>query len=146
MGFNFSNTTPSAPTGSLNISWQKDGSGNISANIDATWAVSATIQNPINSQLVLLSQLPVPVTFPSGASASSAIALTAATGSTVYTFYKNGSSFATATFGASDTTASWTQASSESFNGSSDVLKITGPSTADATLASIGITFVGIKT
>lgn len=33
MAINFSNTTPAAPGGNVNVSWQNDGSGNLSAYI-----------------------------------------------------------------------------------------------------------------
>jgi hypothetical protein len=55
VAINFSNTTPAAPTGSTNVSWQNDASGNVSANLPA----SATTQ----PELVLTAQAAnVPVT------------------------------------------------------------------------------------
>lgn len=36
MAVNFSNTVPAAPTGSLNVAWQTDGTGNISAYASAS--------------------------------------------------------------------------------------------------------------
>jgi len=33
MASNFNDTTPAAPAGTTNVKWQKDGSGNISANV-----------------------------------------------------------------------------------------------------------------
>lgn len=91
----------------------------------------------------------VPITtavkFPSGAANSVAKAATAATGSTTYTFKKNGTSFATVAWSASGTTGTWTQASDATF-AAGDMLEIDGPATADATLADIGITLAGVRT
>jgi len=81
--------------------------------------------------------------FPSGAAGSHGNAGSAATGSTTFTAYKNGVSFATFVFGASGDTATVTIGSTTSFNGTSDVLTISGPATADATLANIGLRLSG---
>lgn len=85
------------------------------------------------------------VTFPSGLSPSTATAVTAATGSTVISLQKNGVQFGTITFASSGTSGTFAAASSSSFNGTSDVLSIVGPASADATLADIGIVISGTR-
>jgi hypothetical protein len=124
------------------------------ANLDAIDAFAAragvfsemVFQSGVGTDGMILyrNALPQKALFPAGAASSSAIAGTAATGSTVYSFKKNGVQFATATFAISGTTATWTQASDATFN-AGDVLEIDGPVTADATLADVGITLVGVK-
>lgn len=97
-----------------------------------------------NNQILLRIKLARAVTFPAGASLSQATAGTAATGSTTFTFKKNGSSFATVNFAASGTSGTWTQASDAVF-AAGDTLEIDGPATADATLADIGFTLAGVR-
>ena len=99
----------------------------------------------VNNQVCLYLKLAVGVKFPAGAASSYAVASVAATGSTVYTFKKNGSSFATTTFAGSGTTGTWTQASDSTF-AAGDILEVDGPATADATLANIGLTLYGVRT
>jgi hypothetical protein len=98
-----------------------------------------------NSQILVSTALGIGITFPASATLSFANAKTAATGSTTYTITKNGSSFATVNFAISATTGTFTQASSSTFV-ASDIFEIDGPGTADATLAGVSITFVGLTT
>jgi hypothetical protein len=84
------------------------------------------------------------VVFPASAPNSEAVALVAATGSTTYTFSHNGSSFATCAFSASGTTGAFTQASAQTF-APGDILEVSGPATADATLANVGFTLQGYR-
>lgn len=79
-----------------------------------------------------------------GAPLSRAIAGIAATGSSTFTLSKNGVSFGTFAFGASEPTATFTVASTTSFT-PGDVLTITAPGTQDATLGNIGITLAGLR-
>lgn len=97
-----------------------------------------------NSQVALYQPMPYAITFPAGATGSQADAKTAATGSTTYTFLKNGSQFGSVNFAASGTVGTFTLATATSF-AIGDILEIDGPSVADATLANIGITLVGTK-
>jgi hypothetical protein len=97
-----------------------------------------------NSQVLLRINLARSVTFPASATLSQATASAAATASTTFTFKKNGSSFATVNYGAGNTNGVFTQASSSTFV-AGDLLEIDGPSTADATLADVGLTLVGIR-
>jgi hypothetical protein len=128
------------------------------SNVTLGWAVPlAAAPNLViflpgvgsNNQICLYMVLKRAVTFPAGVgspplvSGSSAVASVAATASTTYTLKRNGSAFATVVFAIGGTTGTFTQASSASFNGSTDILEIDGPATADATLANVGFTFVG---
>jgi hypothetical protein len=77
---NLSNTTPAAPSGSLNIQWQQDGAGNVSANVpgfagiagvNAQVGTSYTVVASDSGKLVTLSNsaavavtLPVATSFP----------------------------------------------------------------------------------
>lgn len=81
--------------------------------------------------------------FLASAAASRTAAKVAATSSTTFTLSKNGTPFATAVFAIAGVTATWTQASDATFNGTTDILEIDGPATADATLANFSITFAG---
>lgn len=96
------------------------------------------------SQKLLRVALARAVTFPASAALSQAVASAAATGSTVFTLSKNGSSFATVTFAASASTGTWVQASDAVF-AAGDVLEIDGPGSPDASLADVGITLAGIR-
>lgn len=148
MAITFNSTTPVAPAGSVNLTWQKDMSGNVSGYIGPGSPQVFTVFLPgvgSNSQVCFYAKLAQAVTFPSGAASSNATAKTAATGSTTYTFSKNGTPFATAVFAGSGTTATFTQASDAVF-AAGDILEIDGPSTADATLANIGLVLYGLRT
>jgi hypothetical protein len=98
-----------------------------------------------NSQLLLRVIPTRSCIFPAGAPRSTGTASANATGNTIYTLAKNGSGFATIQFNSGGVTYTWTQASDATFNGTSDVLTITGPGTADATLADVGILLQGYR-
>jgi hypothetical protein len=97
---------------------------------------------PGNSQLVLRWQAPRAVTIPSGGTNSQASAGTAATASTTFTIKQNGSSVGTIVWSASGTAGAFTISSTINI-AAGDVLTITGPATADATLADVAITLAG---
>jgi hypothetical protein len=97
-----------------------------------------------NNQVCLYLTMDRATIFPAGAPNSYANAVAAATGSTTYTYKKNGSSFATVLFSASGTTGAFTQASDAVF-APGDILELDGPATADATLANIGFTLQGYR-
>lgn len=83
--------------------------------------------------------------FPANAPNATGTASANATANTTYSISKNGSSFATIQFNAGGVTYTWTQASDATFNGTTDVFSITGPATADVTLASVGIMLQGYR-
>ena len=97
-----------------------------------------------NGQILFYNKLDRPTVFPANAPNSFGVAKAAATGSTTFTFKQNGSSFATAVFSVSGTTASFTQASDATF-AVGDILEIDGPGTADSTLANMGLTLQGYR-
>jgi hypothetical protein len=94
---------------------------------------------PGNSQLVLRWQASRAVTIPAGGTNSQASAGSAATGSTTFTLKQNGTSVGTIVWSASGTAGAFTISSTINV-AAGDVLTITGPATADATLADIAIT------
>jgi hypothetical protein len=77
------------------------------------------------------------------ASGSKASAGTAATASTILNLKKNGSSFGTLEFAAAATVGVFTQGTLVNF-AAGDVIQISGPATADATLANISISLKGV--
>lgn len=100
-----------------------------------------------NSQIWFRNILPDAITFPISASLCPPGSASAnATGSTTFTFKKNGTAFATLNYAAGSAVGIWTQAAAASFNGTSDLLEIDGPATADATLADVGFTIRGVRT
>lgn len=150
MSITLNSITPAAPSGGTNVTWQQDMSGNVSGYIPiAGSAFSVGFFNRgvgANSDVYYYGVPQFACKFLAGAAASRSAAKVAATASTTFTFLKNGTPFATLVFAASGTTGTWTQASDEPFNGTTDILEIDGPATADATLASYGITLVGQRT
>jgi hypothetical protein len=83
------------------------------------------------------------ITFRAGLTESAANADTAATASTVFSIKKNGTEFATATFAAAGTTATFACAADANFN-SGDVLTMVAPA-RDDTLSDIAFTIVGFR-
>lgn len=73
-------------------------------------------------------------------------AAAAATGSTVFTIKKNGSTVGTATVSASGTTATFVTSGGGTSFAVDDVMTIHCPDTPDATLADIGFGFFGVRT
>lgn len=98
-----------------------------------------------NSQI--LARIPITrnVTFPAGAANSFAKSSAAATGSTTFTFSKNGVQFASVNFGVGQTVGVFTQAANAVFV-PGDVFELDGPAVADGTLANVGITLSGTRT
>lgn len=135
----------SSVTGPVNSTVVLDGAGGFIAGdpvplgYDIGFAIEAA---PLAGEIVARYVTPRAFTLPSGATTSIAKAGVAATGSTVFTMKKNGSSFGTVTFAASGTSGTFSVASLVSF-AAGDIITITAPDPADATCASIGITLVG---
>jgi hypothetical protein len=82
------------------------------------------------------------VSFPASLTGSQVKAGTAATAQTDFVLAKNGSSIGTIRFAASGATATFVSVSATSF-AAGDILSITAPGTADATLADISFTLAG---
>ena len=97
---------------------------------------SSVIGKPANGDIVMMFIAPRAFTFPANMTGSYFTAATAATGSSAFTIAKNGSTFCTVTFAASGTTATFGSSAQTSF-AAGDLLQITAPGTADATLANI---------
>jgi hypothetical protein len=102
-----------------------------------------------NAQTLLVHTLPHAITLPASLAGSSATALTAATASTAFVFaYKRGgttTTIATFTFAAAGTVATISGVVIPTL-AAGDVLRLTGPATADVTLADIGFSLLGSKT
>lgn len=97
---------------------------------------------PGNSQLILRWQSPRSVTIVAGATNSQASSSAAATGSTTFTIAQNGTPVGTIVWSASGTSGAFTVASQINLV-IGDVLTITGPGTADATIADVVVTLAG---
>jgi hypothetical protein len=87
---------------------------------------------------------PVGVTFPVGLSESHAEAEVAATASAVYSFKKNGTTFATLTFGAGQTVGTW-ECLTEIYFDIGDELTQWAPTVRDATLSGVGGNLIGYR-
>jgi len=97
-----------------------------------------------NSQILLLMVPDRQTIFPANAPNSTASAGTASSGTATFTLKKNGTSFCTVSF-TSSATGTFTQASDAIFNGTTDVLEIDGPATADTTLSDFSIVLQGYR-
>lgn len=97
-----------------------------------------------NSQLLSRIIFTRAITFPANLTATQCSARVAATASTTLTLNKNGSSIGTLVFAASGTVPTITFSSSVSF-AAGDILTITGPATADTTLADISLTIAAFR-
>lgn len=95
---------------------------------------------PLNSEKVVRFIVATPFVVQTGTHQGSADA--ASTASKVFSFTKNGTEFLTATFAAAGTTATFS-ANAETAFAAGDVLMITAPAVADATLADISFTLKG---
>ena len=154
MSVTFNSTTPAAAAGSLNVVWQKDGSGNVSGEYTAPFDIPVYNKGVGANGDILFYGIPTrAIKFPSGAASSKAVAQVAATGTggtaATFTFKKGGSGFATCVFDSGvggGLVGTWTQASDATFNGTSDVLEVDGPATADATLANFSMILRGYRT
>jgi hypothetical protein len=97
---------------------------------------------PDNAALLFRFNVVRAFTLPASLTGSVFNAGVAATGSSVFTIKKNGSSIGTITYSAAGTTGAVVFASSVTF-AINDIITITGQSTADATLADIAFDFLG---
>lgn len=99
---------------------------------------------PTNSEVLLRLPFVRDVDFPASLTGSQLKAGIAATASTVISLQKNAVEFGTVTVAISGTTGTFAAASPTSF-AAGDILTVVAPATADATLASIGITLKGTR-
>lgn len=95
------------------------------------------------SQSILYTPILRAITFSANLAGSAAIAKTAATASTVFTIYHNGTNIGTLTYAAASTTGTFSVASGFT-TAAGDVLEIIGPATADTTLANVSVSLFGL--
>ncbi len=100
---------------------------------------------PTDAQLLLRVPLARAITYPANMAGAYGTATAASTGTVSVDFQKNGVTFATATFTASDTPTWTTAGGTEQSFAAGDILSIYAPSTADATLADMGFVFAGTR-
>lgn len=100
---------------------------------------------PANSQIMYLAPATVALTVPSGCTNSAGTALVAATGSTAFLFkdLTTSTTLCTITYSASGTTGA--PSGSGGSVSAGDVLEIIGPATADATLATVGVSIYATR-
>lgn len=95
---------------------------------------------PTASEVVFRTVIPRSITLPANGGVSAASAGTAATASTVFAISKNGTSIGSITFAISGSVGTFATSGGAAVSfAAGDVLAITGPSTADATLKDISI-------
>lgn len=100
---------------------------------------------PANSEIILRVPMIRAVTFDVNMLLSRGAAAIGATASTTFDIAKNGTNFGTMVFAIGGTTASFVAATPPAF-AVGDVLSVTGPASADATLAGIGFILAGSVT
>jgi hypothetical protein len=98
---------------------------------------------PDGGELMLLHVLTQAVKFSAGLPESKAVAVTAATAETIFSIKHDGTEVATVTFAAGQSTGTFTAAASFVIPVDGK-FTITAPATADATLADIAFTVVGL--
>lgn len=98
-----------------------------------------------DNQLLLFNPSGLPFSLPANLAGSRITALSGATAEAVVTLYKNGVSFGTLTWAAAGTVPT-ISTTAQTFNGTTDVLTIYGPATADVTLGNIGFFMLGERT
>src|SRR5208282_4437256 len=96
-----------------------------------------------NNQILLNIGLTSILVFPAGAPGSTATASAPATASTVYSLNKNGTTFATVTYGAGSSTGVFVQSADANF-ANSDILSVQAPATADTTLAGVSMSISAV--
>jgi hypothetical protein len=115
-------------------------------SISEPYDIACSIANlTANNEDILFFTFARSATLPASATGSQAVAAASATASTTYTIRKNGASIGTIVWSAAGTVGVFTGISATNFV-AGDVLSITGPATADTTLADIGITLKMTRT
>jgi hypothetical protein len=140
---------PAGPAGATGATGPQGPAGTTAANV-ADYIIGVTQPGVTgNAQKLLVHKLPHAITWPASLAGSYMTALGAATASAVFTFaYKRGgttTTIATYTFAAGGTDATVSGVVIPT-HAAGDILLLTGPTTADATLADIGASFLGAKT
>lgn len=102
----------------------------------------AVTGHPSASQVIYRRLFAITVNLPPGLTGSLAKAGTAATGSTTFTIAKNGTAIGTLVFGAGATVPVVTFTAAVTLN-AGDLLTVTAPASADATLADIAFVLLG---
>lgn len=97
-----------------------------------------------DGEILIRHVITIPCTFPLNLVGSDIDADVAATGSSVFSVKKNGVEFATATIAAAGTSATFAGPQTAFVAG--DVLTVTAPATADATLADVSLSFLASET
>jgi hypothetical protein len=97
---------------------------------------------PASSSTVMMFVAPRNFTIPQNFTGSVAKADVAATADATFIIKKNGTNVATFTFGAGNSTATFSTQSSVSVN-AGDVITVTAPSSQDATLFDVAFSFAG---
>jgi hypothetical protein len=128
--------------------WTKDGGlwvydGQTDAIFSRYDLATFDTDRPASGELIL-KIYPVGVTFRAGMIDSQGGAEVAATASSVFSLTKNGTQFATLTFGAASATGVIACASDTTFT-TGDVLRVIAPSPRDATLSGVAATFIGYR-
>ncbi len=152
---NFNDTTPAAPGGSTNVSWQQSGD-NVSAYLLGVSAIQpydlvcSLVGKPGAGATVLIFTAVRAVTLPANFSGSYGSVGTANTSTAVYTV-KNGSTTigtVTLTTGGSPVTVTFTFATTGGTSKSlaaGDRLTVIAPGSQDATLSDVGFTLAGTR-
>ena len=150
---NFSATTPAAPAGSVNVTFQADAPGtpptvrNTSGYV--TFAYDVAIYFPalqaVANQEIFRLAFGHTTNFAGNFAGSQGSTKTAATATTTFIVNKNGTQVGTIVWTGSTWTFTTTSGAAVSFS-AGDVLTILGPATADVTLANWGVTLVGTRT
>jgi len=137
--------TPSSYSGQAEKLIRVNTAANALEFVDAPYDVGFFFPGtPTNGEILLRLPFVRDVDFPSALTGSQLKAGTAATASTVISIQKNAVEFGTVTVAISGTTGTFAAASPTSF-AAGDILTVVGPASADATLASIGITLKGTR-
>jgi hypothetical protein len=149
-------SSPAAPSGSVNVTFQADAPGspptvrNTSAYV--TFAYDTVIyfgatQTKTNQEIFRKNCRHTEIYAGNFAGSGGSVAsANAATASTTWNVNKNGSSIGTIIWAGSGTTPTFTTTGGAAVTFSSgDIMTITGPATADATLTNWGVTLVATR-
>jgi hypothetical protein len=113
--------------------------------VSQPYDVGAQLSGAPTASLVMLRyKFPRTVVFPAGLTDSQGVAATAATAQTDLDIKKNGASVGTMRFAAAGTSASFIQASQQTYN-AGDILTVVAPASPDATLANVSFVLAGTR-